>query len=220
MKHRLVRPDRCQSTPNGRRRWSIAAPHPKTTNRLPAPPSPTEQQPNRTANSQGSLDQSQGPRAVSSLGAPPHTTNGPDPTNSAGGSAGEDGRPPALDRPPLLQRVADCEGFYRLPPVPLLWWHRMPVTEFYPGMEIPARAHFFRGPDGMPWITFSFPSGNKLASNPVRVLGSESGITWTGGSGTTYTLRPAVYGHLTGTAGPPGGGAIDLYCAGGRLPFS
>jgi hypothetical protein len=193
------------------------APHTMTTNRLPAPPSHTMRQPNRTANNEGALNQSPGPQAVNSQGAPPHTTNGPDPTTSVDGAAGEDGQLPHLQRQRqrhLVERVTDkvCTGIYEFGPHSTGSHEAGPGAgeHFFSGMNVQAAAHFFRKPDGTPWVTFYLRSRGP-ADLPVTIMGS--GIRWTGVYGVVYTVWPSGDNHLAGQSSP--GGKIDLACEGG-----
>jgi hypothetical protein len=87
----LAGPVPAPPSPSTARAAPRPAPYIRTTNRLPVPPPHTARHPNLTAGNQGARDPSPGPQAVNSQGAPPHTTNGPDPATSADGAAEEDG---------------------------------------------------------------------------------------------------------------------------------
>jgi hypothetical protein len=186
------------------------APQALTRNTLPVPPSRTTRQPNRTANNHGASSDSPEPQAVNSEGAPAHSTNGPDPTTSTGGAAGEDGQPPLL-HPHLVQRVTDtfCTGIYNYSPTANGSHEQGPGAgeHFFPKMGVPVQAHFFRKPDGTPWVTFSFRS-RVPADLPVTIMGS--GISWIGQYDCHYTVWPSGDNHLTGRC--EGHGQIDLAC--------
>jgi hypothetical protein len=186
------------------------APQKMTRNTLPVLASHTVKQPNRTANNQGASVDSPGAQALNSEGAPPHPTNGPDPTTSTGGAAGEDGGPP-------LKRVANmvngfCTGIID---GGVGGWGRESGEYSYRGMKIPARAHFFRSRDGTPWVEFYFWSRVPIYT-PVTIAGNA--ITWTGKYGTVYTVSPLGSGHFSGLArnlnNDGSGGTIELTCLG------
>jgi hypothetical protein len=183
------------------------APHPTTRNRLTAPPSRTMRQPNRTANNQGVLDQSPGPEAVDSVRAPSYSTKGPDPTPGAAGEGGQS---------PLFKRVVNetCRGTY--------------LGAGAGGFPAQVRtyavqAHFYRGPDDAPWVTFYFVA-QKPADLPVTIRGSE--IKFTSTYGAIYTLWPSHnvllpprYHRLTGSTEHPRGGTIDFACGESNHPL-
>ncbi len=200
------------------------APQTMTRNTLPVPPSHTMKQPNRTANNQGASDDSPGPQAVNSLGAPPHVTNGPDLTTSTGGSAGEDGRPPPPPAPPPqhgFERVVNntCTGIIAVALGTSQGRYSKVPEVIVGGQAIPTQAHFFRRDDGTAWVRFNFWARRPI-NLPVAIAGNA--ISWTGEYGTVYTVQPSGSDHLTGLAAPLASdhGTIDLACVGSDVrPF-
>jgi hypothetical protein len=186
------------------------APQTMTRNTLPVPPSHTMKQPNRTANNQGMSSDAPGPQAVNSEGAPAHSTNGPDPTTSTGGAAGEDGEPDLLHR-----RVTDmfCTGTIYLGS-DMREGKDIYGLNFYAGIKIPVRAHFHRKGDGTPSVTFNFWSRAPIEV-PMTILGSA--IRWTGEFGTVYTVSPTGNNHFAGSGirfQPSGASTtIELTCS-------
>jgi hypothetical protein len=182
-----------------------------TRNTLPVPSSRTTRQPSRTANNQGASSDSPGPQAVNSEGAPAHSTNGPDPTTSTGGAAGEDGQPPVFRR--ALDRI--CIGTIHLGSDAREGTGILYGEKFYRGMTIPVRANFHRKGDGTPWVTFNFWSRVPIEV-PMTIMGSAS--RWTGEWGTVYTVSPTGNNHFAGSGTPfdlSGASAtIELTCAG------
>jgi hypothetical protein len=188
------------------------APQVMSRNTLPVPLSLTTRQPNRTANNQGASSDSPGPQAVNSVGAPPHSTSGPDPTTSTGGAAGEDGQPLVLARVarkkrdlPMIDRVMDqtCTGTLK-PPNP-----RGVEEKVFPQNGVWIQAHFYRKPDSTTWITLYFGARDPI-NVPVEVLGFA--LSFTGQYGTYYTLVPSGDTTFAGTTKRPEGGKIDLVC--------
>ena len=168
-------------------------------------------QPTRTANSQGARDPSPGPQAVNSAGAPPHSTSGQDATTSVDGAAGENGRPPLLNRHPVARAVDKfCAGIYNYADAGSHEQGPGAGEHFTQQLGVPVQAHFFREPDGTRWVTFNFRS-RAPANLPVTIFGS--GISWTGQYGCHYTVWPSGGNHLTGQCA--GHGKIDLACGGG-----
>jgi hypothetical protein len=174
------------------------APQVMTRNTLPVPPSHTTRQPNRTANNQGASQDSPGAQALNSEGAPPHSTNGPDPTTSTGGAAGEDGGPP------LLRRVANnpdavCAGSLDLGPTTQHWGpHPEQLPEWRDaGVRVPIRAHFYRMPDGTAWVRW-YIYNRAPVDKLVTIAGST--LSWVGQYGAFYSVSPAGSSHFSGLA--------------------
>jgi hypothetical protein len=145
---------------------------------------------------QAGLDHPTGPEAVNLVRAPSYPTNGPVPM------AGAD------SQSPLFNRVVDetCIGTYS-----------GRVAGAHPSKVLfsPVQAHFYRGPDNGPWVTFNFAA--QKADLPVA--SGESKIEFTSTYGTTYTLLPSSgvllpprYHRLIGSAEHPSGGTIDVAC--------
>jgi hypothetical protein len=190
-----------------------------TRNTLPVPRSHTLRQPNRTADNQGASQDSPGPQAVNSEGAPPHSTNGPDPTTSTGGAAGEDGQPP------LLRRVANhvgldamCTGSLGLGPTTQHWGpHGDQAPEWRDaGVKVPIRAHFYRSSDGTAWVRWYIYTRAPV-DKPVTIAGST--LSWLGQYGALYSVSPEGSNHFAGFArnffGQPNGQVtVDLTCVG------
>jgi hypothetical protein len=190
-----------------------------TKNTLPVPLSHTMRQPNRTTNNnQGANEDSPGPKAANSLGAPAHSTNGPDSTTSTGGEAGEDGQPP------LLRWVAHhialdatCTGSLDLGPTTQHWG---PHLDQFPewrdaGVKAPIRAHFYHTDDGTAWVQWSM-----FARAPVDRLVTVAGssLSWIGQYGAFFSVRVTGGNHFTGLAtgifGQPGQVVVELTCTG------
>jgi hypothetical protein len=92
-----------------------------------------------------------------------------------------------------------------------------------PGRFYPIQAHFWRGHDDAPWVTFNFAT-QQPADLPVTIKGSE--IKFTSARGEIYTLSPSPnallpprFHHLTGSSERPPGGTIDLACAASTRPL-
>jgi len=167
---------------------------------LTAQLSRSARQPNRN---QGGLDHPPGPEAVGSVTASAYPAHGPDAT------AGAD------SRSPLFNRVVDetCMGTYSG-----LVGGAHPVRVLY----LPVRAHFYRGADNGPWVTFNFAA--QQTDLPVAI--GESKIEFTSTYGTIYTLLPSSggllpprYHRLTGSAEHPSGGTIDVACKKANHPL-
>ena len=91
-------------------------------------------------------------------------------------------------------------------------WRASPgkQPEVVAGQAIPARAQFFRKDNGTPWVRFDI--FGRLLDLPVRF--AQSGMTWTGEYGISYTVRAAGRDRIAGLAALIAGDSakIELAC--------
>jgi hypothetical protein len=181
---------------------AVARPTPQATTSRNTPPllrPRTTRQANRTATNQAASADLPAPQAFNALGAPPHSTSGPDLTASA-----QVERPLAGTTCTGTISFSPDGGFFRAQGATYL--------SFYGGQKVPAEARFFLDRDGRPWIRFTLSAGAPW-NLPVTIAGSE--IRWTDVNGSGYVLRPVGNKGLTGLVGFYGDSTakIDFTCA-------
>lgn len=183
------------------------APRTLTKNTPVLPPSRATGLPTQVAIGTGVRNSGPGPQAFSTKETPSHMAGGSDVTIRTGSPADDDGRSsltqevvyrslsPSLS--PGFEGVMGrtCTGTVVVGPRASRNSPQQP--DVVAGQTIPAQAQFFRKANGTPWVRFNV-FGRPPLDLPVRF--AQSGMTWTGEYGISYTVRVSGGNHLAGLA--------------------